>query len=254
LMILGDTCTRGCRFCAVKSGNPHGKIDKEEPEKVASAIDELNINYAVLTSVDRDDLPDGGAEHYANTISAIKKRRPDVIVEALIPDFQGMEDSIKKIVDAEPEVIGHNIETVEALTQKVRDRRAGYRQSLNVLKTVKKQNPKIYTKSSLLLGFGEGKDDVTQALIDLREADVDILTIGQYLRPSKLHIPVEEYLTPEKFEEYKTSAKELGFLYIASGPLVRSSYRAGEFFIEALTNKKKEAAANGRKSLQDNRS
>ncbi len=245
IMILGDVCTRGCRFCAVESGDPHGELDPEEPEKVASAVDELNMTYAVLTSVDRDDLPDGGAGHYARTISAIKARRPDIMVEALIPDFQGDEKAIYKIVEARPEVIGHNVETVERLTPKVRDRRSGYVQSLNVLRTIKRMDPRIYSKSSIMVGLGETEEELHQTFKDLRNAGVNLLTIGQYLRPSEWHLPVEEYVTPEKFEEHRRVASDMGFLHVASGPLVRSSYKAGELLISALSRLKKEDDKDG---------
>ena len=238
-MLMGDTCTRGCRFCMVKSGNPHGALDVFEPVKVADTIADLRLRYVVITSVDRDDLPDGGAEHFAATIRAIKKRDPNVITEVLIPDFQGNLDSVKKIVEAGPEVIAHNIETTRTLTPKVRDPRANYEQSLRVLRSIKDFNPSTYSKSSIMMGLGEVEPDLVAAMKDLRAANVDILTLGQYLRPSKAHIPVTEYVSPGTFEHYKHLADGLGFLYVASGPLVRSSYRAGEFFVEALIRKKK---------------
>jgi lipoic acid synthetase len=246
IMILGDVCTRGCRFCAVKSGNPEGRVDPDEPRKVAAALAELEIKYAVLTSVDRDDLQDGGAGQYARTISAIKEMRPDIIVEALIPDFSGDERAMARVVEAGPDVIGHNIETVERLTPRVRDRRSTYRQSLTVLGKIKRVNPRIYTKSSIMLGLGETEEEVLKSFIDLREVGVDLLTIGQYLRPSEWHIPVSDYVPPERFERYRELAQARGFLYTASGPLVRSSYRAGEFFIEALTRHNTEMMADGR--------
>jgi len=233
-MLMGDTCTRGCRFCMVKSGNPHGTLDVFEPTKVANAIADLGLRYVVITSVDRDDLPDGGAEHFASTIRAIKKRNPTIMTEVLIPDFQGKADDVKKVVDAEPEVIAHNIETTKPLTPLVRDPRATYEQSLHVLECIKHLNPSIYTKSSIMMGLGELEPDIVAAMQDLRAVNVDILTLGQYLRPSKGHVPVSEYVPPDKFDHYKHLAEDLGFLYVASGPFVRSSYRAGEFFLEAL--------------------
>ena len=251
IMILGDVCTRGCRFCAVKSGNPRGRVDPDEPQKVAAALAKLDIKYAVLTSVDRDDLRDGGSGHYARTISAIKEMHPDIIIEALIPDFSGDGKALIKVVEAGPEVIGHNIETVERLTPTVRDRRSTYRQSLSVLKAIKRMNPNIYTKSSIMLGLGETDEEVLSSFDDLRTVGVDMLTVGQYLRPSEWHLPVSEYIPPEKFERYRGLARERGFLYAASGPLVRSSYRAGEFFIEATTRREKEMVANGRQPVQD---
>lgn len=243
-MLMGDTCTRGCRFCMVKSGNPHGTLDVFEPVKVADAIADLGLRYVVITSVDRDDLVDGGAGHFASTIRAIKKRDANVITEVLIPDFQGNLEDVKKIVDAGPEVIAHNIETTRTLTPKVRDPRAAYEQSLRVLKATKSLNPSIYTKSSIMTGLGEVESEIVTTIEDLRAVNVDILTLGQYLRPSKGHIPVSEYVSPDKFEHYKQLAENLGFLYVASGPFVRSSYRAGEFFLEALIRKKKLHANN----------
>ena len=238
-MLMGDTCTRGCRFCMVRSGNPHGQLDPLEPLKVAKTIAELGLRYVVITSVDRDDFPDGGASHFAATIRAIKQQDPDVIVEVLIPDFQGNLEDVRKVADAGPEVIAHNIETTRPLTPRVRDPRATYDQSLRVLKGVKQLNPEAHSKSSIMLGLGETESDLVKTMQDLREADVDILTLGQYLRPSKGHIPVSEYVTPERFEHFKQIAQRLGFLYVASGAFVRSSYRAGEFFVEALIHKTK---------------
>ena len=238
-MLMGDTCTRGCRFCMVKTGNPHATLDVFEPVKVAEAIADLGLRYVVITSVDRDDLPDGGSGHFASTIKAIKQRDPEVITEVLIPDFQGNLADIDKVIEAGPEVIAHNIETTETLTPKVRDPRATYEQSLRVLKHIKEVESSVYSKSSIMLGLGEIESDVVKTMEDLRRADVDILTLGQYLRPSKGHIPVSEYVSPQTFEHYKHLAEDLGFLYVASGPFVRSSYRAGEFFVEALIRKKK---------------
>jgi lipoic acid synthetase len=233
-MLMGDTCTRGCRFCIVKSGNPHGALDVFEPLKVAKTIADLGLRYVVITSVDRDDLGDGGASHFAKTIRSIKEHDPDVIVEVLIPDFQGNRDGVKKIVEAGPEVVAHNIETTEPLTPKVRDPRARYEQSLRVLKSIKDFNPATHSKSSIMLGLGETESDLVATMKDLRKVNVDILTLGQYLRPTKGHIAVNEYVAPERFEHYKQVAEQLGFLYVAAGPLVRSSYRAGEFFLESL--------------------
>jgi len=238
-MLMGDTCTRGCRFCMVKSGNPHGLLDFFEPVNVAKTIAQLGLKYVVITSVDRDDLSDGGAGHFASTIKAIKQQDPNVITEVLIPDFQGNLEDVRKVVDAAPEVIAHNIETTEPLSSKVRDPRATYKQSLRVLKGIKELGPAVYSKSSIMLGLGETEGDLINAMKDLRDVNVDILTLGQYLRPSKGHIPVTEYVSPETFEHYKALAVELGFLYVASGPFVRSSYRAGEFFVEALIRKRR---------------
>lgn len=237
IMLMGDTCTRGCRFCNVKTGNPKGLLDTKEPIKVATALSKMDLEYVVLTSVDRDDLPDEGAGHFAKTITHLKKMVPDLMVEVLTPDFTGRKDCVQTILSACPDVFAHNIETVERLTPKVRDRRSGYQQSLNVLKMAKQQAPKIYTKTSIMLGLGETAEELKKTLKDLRSVNCDVLTFGQYLRPKKRHLPVEEYVTPKKFEEWKQYALQMGFLYVASGPLVRSSYRAGEFFMKALQNK-----------------
>lgn len=230
-MLLGDTCTRGCRFCAVKTGHPGGYVNIFEPMAIARAVKEMGLDYVVLTSVCRDDLPDGGADHFAKTVKAIKREDPRAIVEVLIPDFRGDEDALKKVVDAKPEVIAHNVETVKRLTPKVRDPRASYEQSLKVLENVKKMNSRIYTKSSIMLGLGETEEELINTFRDLRNVGVDILTLGQYLRPSMRHIEVVEYIHPSKFDRYRAIAEKMGFLYVAAGPLVRSSYKAGEFFL-----------------------
>ncbi len=243
-MLMGDTCTRGCRFCNVKSGNPHGQLDVFEPVKIAKTIADLGLKYVVITSVDRDDLPDGGAGHFVATIRAVKRHDPDVLVEVLIPDFQGTLEDVRKVVEASPEVVAHNVETTETLTPRVRDPRATYRQSLRVLKSIKELNPSVYSKSSIMLGLGEVEDDLVKTMKDLREVGVDILTLGQYLRPSRGHLPVVEFVPPERFAYYKTLAEHLGFLYVASGPFVRSSYRAGEFFIEALIRQNRRKTVN----------
>ncbi len=230
IMILGDTCTRACRFCAVTTGNPRGVVDGQEPRRVAEAIAELNLTYVVLTSVDRDDLPDEGAEIFAETVREIKARTPRTIVEVLTPDFSGRFDLMQKIVAAQPEVIAQNIETVRRLTHTVRDRRAGYDQTLNILRAVNEMDPTRVTKSSLLLGFGETEAEVIDTMRDLRAARVDLLAIGQYLRPTdkKRHYPLMEYIHPDRFKFLKDEGMKLGFRYIASGPLVRSSYKAWE--------------------------
>jgi lipoic acid synthetase len=232
-MLMGDVCTRGCRFCNVNHGHP-GPLDPLEPWKVAQVVSDWGLDYVVLTSVDRDDLPDGGAGHFAQTIRAIKARNPQLHVEVLIPDFQGDPAAVSQIVEARPDVIDHNIETVERLTPQVRDRRATYRQSLKVLSLVKTFDPTRYTKSSIMLGLGETEAELHQSMIDLRAVEVDILTLGQYLQPTQRHLRVVEYVHPERFAHYKKLAESLGFLYVASGPLVRSSYRAGEFFMASL--------------------
>ena len=232
IMIMGDICTRGCRFCAVNRGKPVVLLDAGEPERVAKAIKEWGLRYVVITSVCRDDLEDGGAEHIAKTIKSIKLLCHRIIVESLIPDFRGDEDSIKKVVESKPEVISHNIETVTRLTPKVRDARASYEQSLLVLKKIKDMNSLIYTKSSIMLGLGETEEEIIQTMRDLRSVGVNILTMGQYLQPTPKHLPVVQYVTPEKFNWIREIAEQMGFVYVASGPLVRSSYKAGEFFVE----------------------
>ena len=233
IMLLGDVCTRGCRFCAVTSGNPRGLVDPGEPEKVARALEETGLRYVVLTSVDRDDLPDGGAAHLAATVRAVKARSPEMLVEVLVPDFRGDLEAVREVVDAGPEVFGHNVETVERLQGAARDHRARYRQSLDVLRAAKRMRPAMYTKSSMMLGLGETRDEVLRTMGDLRGAGVDLLALGQYLRPSAWHLPVVEFVSPEVFEDYRETAEGLGFLHCAAGPLVRSSYRAGDLFIEA---------------------
>jgi len=233
-MLMGDTCTRGCRFCAVKSGNPHGVLDIDEPRKVAMALAEMDLSYVVLTSVDRDDLADGGAGHFAQTVREIKARRPDMLVEALVPDFQGDLGAVRTVVDAGVDVLDHNVETVERLQATVRDRRSNYAQSLKVLRGAKAMRSDLFTKSSIMLGLGETRDEVLRTMRDLRANDVDILTLGQYLRPSDWHLVVHEYVPPETFNELRDIGESMGFAYVAAGPLVRSSYRAGEFFLERV--------------------
>ncbi len=241
-MLMGEVCTRGCRFCAVKTGNPRGKIDNDEPEKVGYAIAKMGLEYVVITSVDRDDLPDQGAEHFARTIRTIKAGDPKLIVEVLTPDFRGDRAHIKHIVDAAPHVFAQNIETVERLTRRVRDPRAGYRQTMNFLAAVKEFDSTRTTKSSIMFGLGEEREEVIQTLKDLRDVGCDVVTFGQYLQPTKRHLKVEKYVTPEEFDEWKSIADSMGFLYVASGPLVRSSYRAGEFFMKGMIEKKNREA------------
>jgi lipoic acid synthetase len=231
IMLMGDVCSRACRFCMVTPGRPQGVLDELEPENVAFALSQMGLTYVVLTSVDRDDLPDGGASHFARTVRLVRERNPGILVEVLIPDFQGDLTDLRTIVNARPDVIAHNIETTLSLTSTVRDPRANYWQSLSVLRNVKKLNRHICTKSSIMVGLGETEEEVTQALVHLRRADVDFLTVGQYLRPSARHLKVAEYVSPDQFEQYKAIGDSLGFRYVASGPLVRSSYKAGEFFI-----------------------
>lgn len=239
VMLMGEVCTRGCRFCHVKTGNPKGKIDELEPEKLAYSISQMALEYVVITSVDRDDLPDQGAAHFARTVTTIKKLKPDLIVEILTPDFRGQMDLVNQIVDAKPDVFAHNIETVERLTPSVRDPRAKYRQSLAVLEGVKKHDPTRYTKSSIMLGLGEQEEEVIQTLKDLRSVGCDVVTFGQYLQPTKRHLKVIEYVHPDQFKAWQKIAEDMGFLYVASGPLVRSSYRAGEFFMKGIVERQR---------------
>ena len=232
-MLLGERCSRGCNFCDVETGGMDA-LDPDEPANVAQAVAEIGLEYVVLTSVDRDDLPDQGAGQFAQTIREIKKRDPSILVEVLIPDFQGEQRLVRKIIDAEPDVIAHNIETVERLQWPVRDRRAGYEQSLSVLEQIATESD-AYAKTSLMLGVGEHHHEVYQTLRDLRAVGVDVVTLGQYLQPSRSHLEVADYVHPDVFDTWgRVAEEELEFLYCASGPMVRSSYRAGELFVEAL--------------------
>ncbi|MGA3021103.1 MAG: lipoyl synthase [Candidatus Micrarchaeales archaeon] len=229
-MILGDVCTRGCRFCSVKKSAMGKTIDVNEPIKLANLIKEWKLSYAVLTSVCRDDLDDQGAGHFAACIREIKKVNPATRIEVLIPDFEGTIGCLCQIADAHPDVIGHNLETVERLTPSIRDRRASYSRSLEVLKSLKLIDRGIYTKSAIMLGMGEIEDEVINTLRDMRKVGVDFVAIGQYLRPSQRQLEVKEYIRPEMFDYLKKYALELGFLYVASGPFVRSSYNANAYF------------------------
>jgi len=231
-MLMGDTCTRGCRFCAVNTAKIPPPLDPEEPAHAAEAVAEMGLTYVVLTSVNRDELSDGGASHLADCIHAIKVRVPEILLEMLIPDFEGNRDAIRTIVDTPLAVLAHNVETVERLTPQVRDPRASYRQSLAVLEHAKSLDPNLLTKSSLMLGLGEREDEVVQTMKDLLDAGAEILTLGQYLQPSHWHLPVVEYVHPETFDRLGELARGIGFSYVASGPLVRSSYRAGELYVE----------------------
>jgi lipoic acid synthetase len=226
LMLMGAVCTRACRFCAVDTGNPHGWLDAQEPENAARTVEILGLRYVVLTSVDRDDLPDGGAGHYAACVRAIRHRNPGTAIEALTPDFQGVRADVETVVDSGIEVFAQNIETVERLTHPVRDPRAGYTQTLEVLRFAKTRRAEVLTKSSLMLGLGESDEEIGATLGDLRSAGVDIVTLGQYLRPTLNHLPVRRFVTPGEFDGYRERALALGFLECVSGPLVRSSYRA----------------------------
>ena len=234
IMILGDVCTRGCRFCAVKTAKAGAPVDPDEPARVAEALARMDLRYVVITSVDRDDLEDGGAGIFADTIRETRRRCPELIIEALIPDFRGDTRALRKVVDAAPQVIGQNIETVQRLTRYARDARCGYEQTLAVLANVRALNPRIYTKSAILLGLGETAGEVVETMRDLRARDVDILTLGQYLQPTRKHLPVAEFLHPDRFREYEQQGTRLGFRYVAAGPMVRSSYRAAEFFVEKM--------------------
>ena len=225
-MLLGSVCTRACKFCAVDTGNPKGKLDKEEPMKVANSIANMDLKYAVLTSVNRDDLSDGGAGHFSETIRAIKEKAPEVIIEALVPDFLGNTESIEILLDSNLEVFAQNLETVRRLTKRVRDPRAGYDQTLKVLSHAKQNSQKIITKTSLMFGLGETEEEILVAFEDIKRVGVDVLTLGQYMRPTINHLPVEKWYKPEEFEYFKKLAIEIGFLEVASGPMVRSSYRA----------------------------
>lgn len=234
IMLLGDTCTRGCKFCAVKTAVAPPPPDPFEPFKTAEAVAAWGINYVVLTSVDRDDMEDGGAGHFANTVELIKLKKPEMLVECLVSDFAGDLNAVETLANSGLDVYAHNVETVRRLQKYVRDIRAGYDQSLCVLKHAKKSNPNVYTKTSLMLGLGETKKEVLEAMKDMIDAGVDVLTLGQYLRPTDHHLAVVEYITPEDFEYYRVRGEEMGFKYVASGPLVRSSYKAGEYFIENM--------------------
>jgi len=242
IMLMGDTCTRGCRFCAVKTSNAPPPLDPNEPENTANAIAEWGIEYVVLTSVDRDDIEDFGAGHIAKTIGLLKNRtNGTLLVEALVPDFQGRKDCVQEVVDAGLDVFAHNIETVERLQGAVRDRRANWTQSMKVLRMAKeiakeRGRDKLLTKSSIMLGCGETPDEVVATMKALRQNGVDVVTLGQYMRPTKRHMKVDAYITPEAFARYEEVAREMGFLYAAAGPNVRSSYRAGELFLKNHIN------------------
>jgi len=226
IMLMGSVCTRACRFCAVDTGNPRGWLDAEEPENVARSVELMGLKYVVLTSVNRDDLSDGGAAHYAAAVRAIKRRTPATAVEALTPDFQGVMRDVRTVLDSGLDVFAQNVETVERLTHPVRDPRAGYAQTIEVLRAAKDYRPAILTKTSLMLGLGESDAEIRQTMLDLRAARVDILTLGQYLRPTPNHLDVQRFVAPREFDHYREWALEIGFLECVSGPLVRSSYRA----------------------------
>lgn len=250
IMLMGDTCTRGCRFCAIKTSNAPPPLDKKEPTKVSDAVSQWGLDYVVLTSVDRDDIADGGASHIAETVRLLKQKGKKIIVEVLTPDFSGNKKAIESVVDSGLDVFAHNVETVEDCTRFVRDRRASYRQSLEVLNKAKlifedKKSSgsnigrKMLTKTSLMLGVGERDKEIYATLKDLKNINVDVVTFGQYLRPTRRHMKVHEYVHPDKFKMWKKKAEEMGFLYVASGPLVRSSYKAGEFFLKKVIENRK---------------
>lgn len=239
IMLMGDHCTRGCRFCSVKTSRAPPPLDPNEPEATATALAQWGLDYVVLTSVDRDDLSDQGSTHIAKTIASIKSQKPDLLVEVLVPDFKADTDCIQRVLDAGPDVFAHNMETVRQLTPFVRDRRAGYDQSLKVLKYVNDHSPDTVTKTSLMLGLGETGDQIRETMKDLRQVGVDCLTLGQYMQPTKKHLKVVEYVTPEAFDGWRVYGESLGFTYVASGPLVRSSYKAGEFFLKTFIKNKK---------------
>jgi lipoic acid synthetase len=230
VMLMGDTCTRSCRFCHVRSAAHPAPLDPEEPRHLAEAVRGLGLDYIVVTSVDRDDLPDGGAAHFAEAIRLLKGV-PGLLVEVLTPDFQGDPEAVRTVGRAGPDVFANNLETVRRLTPVVRDARASYDQTLAVLARMKREFPRILTKSSLMVGLGETEAEVEDSMRDLRAVGVEMLTLGQYLRPSEWHLPVVEFLPPERFEEYRRLGERHGFRFVASGPLVRSSYRAGELFL-----------------------
>src|SRR5512137_3177174 len=233
VMLMGEVCTRGCRFCHVKTAARPPALDPDEPRHLAEAVAELGLDYIVVTSVNRDDLPDGGAGHFAEAIRRLKAI-PGLLVEVLTPDFQGDAEAVRTVGRAGPDVFANNLETVRRLTPAVRDGRAGYDQTLGVLARMKREFPGVVTKSSIMVGLGETTSEVEQAMRDLRAVGVEVLTLGQYLRPSAWHLPVVEFVTPEAFAVHEAAGRQLGFRYVASGPLVRSSYRAGELFMKGV--------------------
>ena len=233
VMLLGDTCTRACRFCAVKTGHPRGAVDVREPEHVARALSRMPLQYVVMTMVDRDDLLDGGAEHMAKTVRRIKELRSDMLVETLVGDFGGHRSAVEVTVDAGPDVWAHNIEVVGRLQRTIRDVRCSYEQSLAVLRWAKGRSPAMITKSSIMVGVGETDEEVLETMRDLRDAGVDVLTLGQYLRPTMKHAPVDRFVDPERFDAFARQGRLMGFAFVASGPLVRSSYKAAEVFVRS---------------------
>jgi lipoic acid synthetase len=233
-LILGDICTRNCKFCATKTGNPRGVVDYEEPERILRAVKEMNLDYVVITSVTRDDLPDQGAEIYATTVKLLKKAKPEILVEVLVPDLRAKLECIKKVTDAGVDVFAHNVEVVKRLTPSIRDRRASYETSLATLRIAKELNRNLFTKSGFMVGLGETNEEIIQTMREIRDVEVNFLTIGQYLQPSRNHAEVMKYYTPEEFREFEKIALSMGFDYVASAPLVRSSYMAGEFYLKTV--------------------
>ncbi|WIA37540.1 hypothetical protein OEZ86_014447 [Tetradesmus obliquus] len=251
IMLMGDTCTRGCRFCAVKTSRAPPPLDPMEPENVSKAIAAWGLDYVVLTSVDRDDLADGGSAHIAQTIQLLKEKTAGrILVEALVPDFQGNMDSIRQVATSGLDVFAHNVETVPRLQSVVRDRRANWEQSLSVLRAAKELGVQI-TKTSIMLGCGEGKEEVIESFKLLRDSGVDVVTLGQYMRPTKKHMAVSEFVTPAAFEAYQKAAEQMGFLYVASGPMVRSSYRAGEFYLKNVLQGRRQQQQQGGSSSSE---
>jgi len=245
VMLLGDTCTRGCRFCGVTSGKLHGKVDDREPDQVAKAVAAVGLKYLVLTMVNRDDLPDGGADHVGATIRRCREVFPEILIEALVGDFLGLRRPLETVCDAALDVFAHNIEVVRSVTPALRDPRCSYDQSIQVLRRAKELTPQRLTKSSLMVGVGERDDEVVEALTDLRAAGVDIVTIGQYLQPSRKHAAVKRFVPPDVFAHWQEVGQELGLSYVASGPLVRSSYRAAEVFAQSRLGRADPDAASG---------
>ena len=239
MMILGDTCTRACKFCHVKTGNPKGLLDLDEPKKASEMVEIMNLDYIVITSVDRDDLPDYGAGQFAAVVKEVNKNHENINVEVLIPDFAVEEEHMHTLAKSKPFVIAQNLETVKRLTHQVRDRRAGYEKTLNALSFYSQNYPDIATKSSLMVGLGETKDELVEAMIDLKKAGVKIITFGQYLRPTLAHLEVQKYYELDEYEHLKKLAYDIGFEFVASGPMVRSSYKAADYF-KYLESKKNE--------------
>lgn len=240
IMLMGDTCTRGCRFCNIKTSRAPPALDVNEPRNVSTAIGKWGLKYVVLTSVDRDDIADGGSSHIEQTVRLLKEESPELLVEVLSPDFRGDETCVERVAGSGLDVFAHNVETVERLQPVVRDRRAGYKQSMAVLEQAKRDG--IVTKTSLMLGVGESEREIRQTMQDCLDVGVEIITLGQYLRPSKRHLKVEQWVTPQEFDAWKREGEDMGFAYVASGPLVRSSYRAGEFFVESLLKRRRAEA------------